>query len=327
MKKRLFKIAVVCFIFAISFILPQGTAFAAKYPSKSVIIIDDGKTKKITKDSIIAADKIIYIKSGGTLTVPKKVALKIKGRLKIDDGGRLIVRGSVEVEESGTLSCGGKMYIAKGGNVSLDGKMFVSSTGKAYGKGSITVNNKFSDIDCAGEVTAHIQPPEPITKNGVTTVGGVIIVNKNYTLPESYGDGLLNSTYKAYKKMKKASGFDMTIISDFRSYERQGEVFAYWCEIDGYERAINYSALPGRSEHQTGLALDLTSVLSTYAETDEGIWLAEHCYEYGFIIRYPKGKENITGYIYEPWHIRYLGKSMAKMVHDSGLTLEEFLGV
>ena len=73
--------------------------------------------------------------------------------------------------------------------------------------------------------------------------------------------------------------------------------------------------------------MDLDAFEESYGETPEGIWLAENCWRYGFIIRYPKGKEEITGYTYEPWHVRYLGKSTAKLVYDSGLTLEEFLNV
>ena len=73
--------------------------------------------------------------------------------------------------------------------------------------------------------------------------------------------------------------------------------------------------------------MDISSMKQSYGNTPEGKWLAEHCWEYGFLLRYPKNSESITGYIYEPWHVRYLGKSTAKLVHDSGLTLEEFLGV
>ena len=93
------------------------------------------------------------------------------------------------------------------------------------------------------------------------------------------------------------------------------------------EAADTYSARAGHSEHQTGLAFDLNSLEESFGETREGIWLREHCWEYGFIIRYPKGKESITGYMYEPWHVRYLGKSAAKSVFESGLCLEEYLNV
>lgn len=327
MKKRLFKTAVICLLLTVCFILPQGTTFAAEHSSDSVIVISKSQSKRTANKGNVSDDKTIHIRNGGTLTVHSKNTFSISGRLKIDKGGKFIVSGAVEIEKGGEIICNGEMHITKNGSVSVNGKLLIGDTGSVYGNGSVIINKNFSDINCKGEITTHIQPPKPIVKDGATYIGGIILVNKNYTLPKDYGKGLLLSTYEAYLEMKNASGFNMPIISDFRSFDRQAEVFAYWCGIDGYEKAITYSALPGRSEHQTGLALDISSAFESYSKTDEGIWLAEHCYEYGFIIRYPKGKENITGYIYEPWHIRYLGKSTAKMVHDSGLTLEEFLGV
>src|SRR5699024_5056985 len=96
---------------------------------------------------------------------------------------------------------------------------------------------------------------------------------------------------------------------------------------DGAEMADTYSARPGHSEHQTGLAFDLNEISDAFAGTPEAEWLAEHAHEYGFIIRYPADKEDITGYSYEPWHVRYLGKEIAEKVYESGLCLEEYLGI
>lgn len=105
-------------------------------------------------------------------------------------------------------------------------------------------------------------------------------------------------------------------------------LFNQYVRKDGLELAIRYSAPPGQSEHQTGLCFDVASLWRTFADTEEGIWLAEHCAEYGFIIRFPAGKEAITGYMYEPWHIRYVGKEVAEAIMaEPGLTLEEYLGV
>jgi LAS superfamily LD-carboxypeptidase LdcB len=95
----------------------------------------------------------------------------------------------------------------------------------------------------------------------------------------------------------------------------------------GKDATDTFSARPGHSEHQTGMAMDIIEASSAFEGTPAAIWLAENCYKYGFIIRYPKGKENITGYKYEPWHIRYLGKDTAWAVYNSGLTLEEYLGI
>ena len=101
--------------------------------------------------------------------------------------------------------------------------------------------------------------------------------------------------------------------------------------MNGYGQASadTFSARPGHSEHQTGLAIDVNSVDDSFRGTPEAIWLADNCYKYGFIIRYPEGKEGITGYKYEPWHIRYVGSEIAKKVHDAGsnATLEEIYGL
>ena len=93
------------------------------------------------------------------------------------------------------------------------------------------------------------------------------------------------------------------------------------------EQVDKDTARPGYSEHQTGLAFDIINTDPSFDSTPEGKWLAANCYKYGFIIRYPKGKENITGFVYEPWHIRYLGVEIATSVYDSGLCLEEYLGI
>ena len=95
----------------------------------------------------------------------------------------------------------------------------------------------------------------------------------------------------------------------------------------GQELTDTFSARPGHSEHQTGLAFDVGAIDDDFANWPSGIWLKENAHKYGFIIRYPKGKQHITGYKYEPWHIRYLGVDLATKVYNSGLTLEEYLGI
>lgn len=281
----------------------------------------------ISKDSVIPEGATLYVKKGGTLYILNGAELALGGTLKVASGGSVYVQGELTAEESGKISCTGKMKIQRAGYVTLGGTLAVNKGGKVTGLGTLEVVNEFSDITCKGSVTAKIKAPEPVEKDGVTYVGGVLIVNRKYDLPKDYGSGLNGAAYSAYTKMKKASGYDMEIVSGYRSYEKQSKTFAYWVSVDGYETASRYSAQPGHSEHQTGLAMDITSLNQSYADTPEGKWLAENCWKYGFILRYPADSEDITGYIYEPWHIRYLGTSTAKLVHDSGLTLEEFLGV
>jgi len=130
----------------------------------------------------------------------------------------------------------------------------------------------------------------------------------------------------------KEDGFTLLATSGFRSYSTQKAIFER--KLDKMsERAANASvAKPGYSEHQTGLAMDVEGeaslgigLVDDFGETPEGMWLAEHCHEYGFIIRYPKGKTDITGYIYEPWHIRYVGKEAAAEIDALNVTFEEYI--
>ena len=167
--------------------------------------------------------------------------------------------------------------------------------------------------------------------NGVTYVNGILIANKSYSLPENYNPGGLTSdTQAAFTKMQNAAakdGIKLWVCSGFRSYSYQAQLYNNYVARDGKAKADTYSARPGHSEHQTGMAIDVCYAASWFDNTPETIWLANHCHEYGFILRYPKGKENITGYIYESWHVRYVGMENAKLIHDSGLTLEEYLGI
>ena len=186
-------------------------------------------------------------------------------------------------------------------------------------------------VDNSGYDEGQKLPKEP------TYINGVMIANKKYPLPKDYAPGEDPETRKAFEKMAadaKKAGFELTAFSTYRSYEYQETLYSNYVAKDGKENADRYSARPGYSEHQTGLAMDIGEVgredlwlTEEFGETPAGQWLFENAVNYGFILRFPKGKENITGYMYESWHYRYLGKDLAKKVKDSGLTLEEYLGI
>ena len=131
----------------------------------------------------------------------------------------------------------------------------------------------------------------------------------------------------------KADGIKLIGVSAYRSHRTQTGLFNHYVERDGEEAAKKYSAVPGTSEHETGLAIDVTggdgtcAAESCFADKEEAKWLAENSADYGFIIRYPDGKEEMTGYKYEPWHLRYVGVDLAKEVTSQGLTLEEYYQV
>lgn len=165
--------------------------------------------------------------------------------------------------------------------------------------------------------------------NGITYVDGILIANKTFTLPASYDPGIIQEAADALAQMQSAAaadGISLFVISGYRSYSYQQSVYANWVSIDGKAEADRYSARPGYSEHQSGYAFDLNSCESSFAGTPEAKWIEAHCAEFGFILRYPQGKESVTGYIWEPWHVRYIGKDKAQAVTASGLTLEEYYG-
>jgi len=124
-------------------------------------------------------------------------------------------------------------------------------------------------------------------------------------------------------------GHSLMVGSAYRSADYQEQIFNTYVSRVGYEQADRYSAHPGFSEHQTGLAVDISTtsqqcyLSECFIGTADGQWLAENAYKYGFTLRYPKGKEAITGYNFEPWHYRYVGIGLATALHQSGLTLDE----
>lgn len=167
-------------------------------------------------------------------------------------------------------------------------------------------------------------------KDGITYIDGIMIANKTYSLPKDFDPGLSAEAKAAFDKMAAAASKDglfLYICSSYRSYTDQEYQYQQFAQERGVAEADKVSARAGHSEHQTGLSIDVNCTEFSFENTPEGQWLAEHCVEYGFIIRFPKGKEKATGFEYEPWHIRYLGIENAKKVSESGLSLEEYLGV
>ena len=169
-----------------------------------------------------------------------------------------------------------------------------------------------------------------VEKDGITYIDDLMIVNKTYSLPSTYNPGGLTDEFNnAFEEMREAAandGIELFVASGFRDYEYQVDLYNKYVNIDGPELADTYSARPGYSEHQTGLTADINSADESFEGTPEAIWLDKNCYKYGFIVRYPKGKDQYTGYEYEPWHLRYVGKEKAKKLYESGLSMEEYYG-
>lgn len=178
------------------------------------------------------------------------------------------------------------------------------------------------------------------------------LVNKQFKLPENYEPKdlvypdvpftfeekvekrmLRKEAASALEEMFKVAAMDgvsLAGVSAYRSHATQKALFNRYVKQDGEEKARTYSAVPGHSEHETGLAIDISgsngkcAAQDCFAGTKEAIWLEEHASEYGFIVRYPKGKEAITGYQYEPWHLRYVGRKVAEEIAGKGLTMEQY---
>ncbi|MEG1254876.1 M15 family metallopeptidase [Clostridium sp.] len=177
----------------------------------------------------------------------------------------------------------------------------------------------------------------------------LILANKNYVLEDGYipkdlvkvnvefSEGVTEEetymTKEAAKALEKlvegASEENINLygLSGYRSYSTQKNLYEYNVQTQGKEYSDKYVAKPGASEHQLGEAMDLAADWGwIYEGCAEATWIANNAYKYGFIVRYEQGKENITGYNYEPWHVRYVGKDTAKQVYNQGLTLEEYAG-
>ena len=182
------------------------------------------------------------------------------------------------------------------------------------------------------KITGYTEKGYPIEEiDGKTFVDGILLANKTYSLPEDYNPGgLLAECQDAFALMQgdaAARGLNIYISSGFRSYYSQKSIYNRYVSRDGRALADTYSARPGHSEHQTGLAIDLNTITQSFGRTKEGRWVAENCHRYGFILRYPEGKAHITGYRFEPWHLRYVGIEKATRIAQSGLSLEEYYGI
>ena len=206
-----------------------------------------------------------------------------------------------------------------------------SNSSSSSGSGS-TLQSAPASRDHAPSPEDYNYGPAPTqySNDGLTYIQGVLIANKSYSLPADFNPGLDPTCQNQFYKLQSdaaAQGLNIWLSSGFRSYDYQNQIYNNYVARDGQAAADTYSARPGYSEHQSGLAIDVNQIDDSFIGTPEAIWLENHCHEYGFILRYPQGKQDITGYKYESWHIRYVGTDMSYPIHDSGLTLEEYFGI
>lgn len=165
-----------------------------------------------------------------------------------------------------------------------------------------------------------------------TYINGILLVNKDYGLPPTFGNGDDPTALAKLQHLQRdaqAQGINISnSYSGYRSYQYQTKLYNNYVNQHGEEEANTFSAKPGFSEHQTGLTFDLKDFNGQLVEDPiTSQWIKDNCAKYGFILRYPEGKEDITGYIYEPWHLRYVGEEAANQIMNNNTTLEQYLGV
>lgn len=227
----------------------------------------------------------------------------------------------------------------------MTSKYFLSKNLDKYIEYKTKYNNtSYSDVIAIINVHANL---DWYSKTNATdlTKENLILVNKFHYLEEDYeiedlvdmsvryafnDKKIKKEVYDAFKSMANAAkkeGLTIVANSTYRTYQYQEKTYNNYKTSKGKVYADNYAARPGFSEHQTGLAIDVSTLKNTadsFEETDEFKWLQDNAHEYGFILRYPKGKESLTGYNYESWHYRYVGEKVAKQIKNEGITFDEY---
>ena len=209
----------------------------------------------------------------------------------------------------------GNYYLKSDGKMAVNewvdgGRYYVDTTG--LWKANSKVSNKGSYYSLQGKYDE------------------IVVANKHYPMSKDYYPGENATAKAAFLKLiaqMKEEGYAISDnYSGFRSYATQAQLYQSYVNQEGQAAADRYSARPGYSEHQTGLAFDVIGTDGQLVEDSSAAqWLLDHAPDYGFVVRYPRGKESITGYMHEEWHLRYIGKE-AKDIAASGLTLEEYYG-
>ncbi len=273
--------------------------------------------------------------------------IEFKDKLSITEGEKIDLLKDIKAKDNSNeeikVTVSGEYDINKPGNYELYYIAKDSSNNEKKEKFTLEVKKK--------EVIVNNSTPSDTTfttskgyngytKNGITYINGVLIANKTYRLPSSYNPGgLTGETQNAFNKLHADAanlGYNLTIGSGFRSYNTQANLYNNYVARDGQAAADTYSARAGHSEHQTGLAFDVcehtspdTCINNGFDNTSQAKWISENCYKYGLIVRYPQGKDAITGYMYESWHLRYVGVDLATKLYNNGnwITLEEYFGI
>ena len=297
---------------------------------KISFIIKDfyGKKKKYTYTIIVVDKEAPVITYKKNLTTIEGTKIDLLSDVSATDNSNekieVNVEGDYNFNKAGTYKIN---YVATDSSNNKKTEEAILKVEKKVVVNNVTVNN--GKANYTGKTSKGFKIE---VKNGVTYVDGTLIVNKTYSLPKNYGNGITKEAQSAFNSMKSAAakdGISLKIISGFRSYNTQVNLYNNYVKRDGKAAADTYSARPGHSEHQSGLGMDLNQISDTFGSTPAGKWLNNNSYKYGFILRYPKGKTNETGYMYESWHFRYVGVELATKLYNNGnwITLESYYGI
>lgn len=281
------------------------------------------KKKKMKKRNILIASIIIILLIGGTsfylLTKDKKEDKPKEKKIQTNKTVNDQLENSLK-EETYYIEANLNRYLAYAKGKDLSASKIVADVNSNLDK------KKYEDTTATN-----------VKDDNLMLVNKYFYLTEDYepndliTLTAKYNTGRNSQMRKeaanAFMEMSDAATVDNVVIknaSAYRTYKYQVTLYNNYVERDGKTAADTYSARPGFSEHQTGLATDINQIDNSFENTDAFRWLQKNAYKYGFILRFPKDKEDITGYQYEPWHYRYVGTKVAKQIHDENLTLEEY---
>lgn len=295
--------------------------------------VDGDITSKVVSTS--SDDKIIYTikdESGNETTIVRNIIKndKIVPVITLKGANVVTVKKNSSYVELGAVAndnCDGNLN----DKVKIENKIDLNKTGIYE---VVYKVNDMNNNDAEVKRLVKVYDDNDLVVNEKTVIAGpkyindILLVNKKYSIPSSFkaDDTEARAALKKLQAAGKEEKLNLPLISGYRSYDTQVAIYNRNINNRGMAYTLVSSAKPGHSEHQTGLAFDVGQISASFGNTKAGIWLEQNCYKYGFIIRYPQYKEGITGYKYEPWHIRYVGEKAAAEIMKNNLTLEEYLG-
>ncbi len=367
-KSQKIKERIVIVLIMIGILVVLAFLYVNLFGTASKVTLRDDLTAELGSEAYVSE----YIEeiSGGTLIEDKKIDTSKVGEVNCDvgldiDGNARVYDFNVTVVDTTEPAIEGSDSFTVLRGVDFDLKSQFVASDNSDGQLDLGIKGEY-DLNVAGEYPLTVEAADSsgnvgskaivlkvidiskqegditfLTGNGftatreagLTTIDGNVIVNKTFSVPETYGPGgILNDVWNAWGEMSNAAyndGVYIYILSGYRSYYTQNNLYESYVLQSGRDEADTYSARPGHSEHQIGLAIDINSVAADFEETAEGKWLAENSYKYGYILRYPENKQDATGYIYKPYHFRYVGKDLAETLYNGGdwITLEEYYGL